>query len=173
MTPFILPREGILVFMDDESRERLTAYGSILPCTPGQVLIQEGEPQSCLYVVISGLFQVSTNIREREVHLDSVSEGDCFGEVAIFQSGLASATVTCAGTGQLWYLESSSLQHFLSEGSPAGCALLLGINTILSRRLKRANAVITANEIVPSFLSVRTRRIPDMAELRRARGEEE
>lgn len=155
--------------MDDESRERLTSYGSVLSASAGQILIQEGEPQSCLYIVLSGLYHVSTHIRAREVHLDAVSEGDCFGEVAIFQPGPASATVTCASDGALWYLESASLQHFLSDGSSAGCALLLGINTILSRRLKRANAVITANEIVPSFLSVRTRKLPDMAELQRRR----
>jgi CRP/FNR family cyclic AMP-dependent transcriptional regulator len=170
MSPIILPREGILAFMHDESRSELAAYGSTLTATAGQVLIEEGEPQNCLYIVITGLYHVSTRIRDREVHLDSVGEGDCFGEVAIFQPGPASATVTCASPGEVWHLGSESLQHFIGEGGPSCCALLLGINTILSRRLKQANGVITANEIVPSFLSVRTRKLPDMADLRARRG---
>jgi len=39
-----------------------------------------------------------------------------------------------------------------------GCALILGINIILSRRLKRANEVIRFHQIVPVFLNVRTRK---------------
>ena len=50
------------------------------------------------------------------------------------------------------------LQQFLSDWPHAGCAAVLGINTILSRRLKRANGVIRSNQILPTFLSVRSKK---------------
>jgi len=144
--------------MDDESREQLNSYGSILPTSAGQIIIQEGEPQTSLYVVIAGVFNVSVQTAGREVHLDTVGEGDCFGEVSIFQPGPASATVTSVKEGQLWYTGVDNLQQYLLDWPYAGCAIILGINTILTRRLKRANGVIRANEIVPSFLSVRAKK---------------
>jgi len=144
--------------MDDESREQLTGYGSLVSTAAGQVLIEEGQEQTRLYMVVSGAFNVTTRVAARDIELDRVGVGDCLGEVAVFQPGPASATVTCVQAGQLWYMEVAQLQQFLLDCHHAGCALLFGINTILSRRLKRANGVIKANEIMPNFLSVRSRK---------------
>jgi CRP-like cAMP-binding protein len=87
-----------------------------------------------------------------------VGPGDCLGEVAIFHPDRASATATSEKEGRLWSIEVDSLQAFLLDWPNYGCAALLGINIILSRRLKRANAVIRSNEIVPGFLSVRSQK---------------
>ncbi len=156
-----LPRTGILAFMDDEARDLFVTYGSHLPTTPGQVIIREGEPNTKVYIVLAGSFNVGTKSSGHEVHLDAVGAGDCLGEVAVFQPGLASATVTSSGPGELWYIDVEHLQQFLLDYPHAGCAAVLGINTILSRRLKRANSVIRSNQILPGFLSVRNRKRPE------------
>jgi CRP/FNR family cyclic AMP-dependent transcriptional regulator len=158
MPQFTLARTGILSYMDDEFREQLTGYGSLVSTAAGQVIIEEGTPQTFLYVVVTGTYEVTTHPGAREIHLDTVEHGDCFGEVSLFQPDMASATVKVCTDGQLWCMDVEHLQQFLLECPHAGCALILGINTILSRRLKRANSVVKANEIVPSFLSVRGRK---------------
>jgi CRP-like cAMP-binding protein len=136
----------------------LNGYGSQLSTRAGQVIIREGEPQTSLYIVIAGLFNVTVHPAAHDVLLDTVGAGDCFGEVSIFQPGPASATVTSVQDGRLWYMGVANLQQYLFDYPYAGCAMILGINTILTRRLKRANSVIKTNEIVPSFLSVRSKR---------------
>ena len=158
MSQVTLPRTGILAFMDDEARERLEKYGSVIATTAGQVLIREGDVNTKLYIVISGMFNVSTTAKGKDVHLDTVCEGDCLGEIAIFHPNNASATVTSLMVGKLWVIDAAALQKFLLEWSSDGCAAVLGINIILSRRLKRANFLIRSNEIVPSFLSVRSQK---------------
>ncbi len=164
----ILPRAGILAFMDDEARERFAGYGQVIETKPDEVLIKEGDVQTSLYVVLAGIFNVSTTAKNKSVHLDTVCEGDCLGEVAIFHPNSASATVTSLITGKLWVIDSAKLQEFLTDYPNDGCAAVLGINIILSRRLKRANCLIRTNEVVPSFLSVRsqkhtaTAKIPDL-----------
>jgi hypothetical protein len=55
-------------------------------------------------------------------------------------------------------LDAGAFQDFLLAWPGDGCAAILGINILLSRRLKRANALIRSNEIVPSFLSVRSQK---------------
>ncbi len=160
MADLILPRTGILSFMDDESRERFASYGSVEPTTVGQVIIRENVTNLNLYVVLSGSYKVSTQATGQDVHLDDVGAGDCLGEVAVFQPGVTSATVTCIVAGELWHIDVQHLQQFLTDWPHAGCAAVLGINTLLSRRLKRANSVIRSHQILPTFLSVRTKKRP-------------
>jgi len=161
MSELILPRTGILAFMDDEARERFASYGVVEQITPGQVVIREGEQNFNLYVVLSGSFTICTHATGQEVHLDDVGAGDCLGEVAVFQPGVTSATVTCTQPGQLWHIDVGNLQQFLTDWPHAGCAAVLGINTLLSRRLKRANSVIRSHQILPTFLSIRSKKRPD------------
>jgi CRP/FNR family cyclic AMP-dependent transcriptional regulator len=165
MSQDILPRAGILAFMDDEARERMAGYGREIGTTAGQVLIKEGDVQTSLYIVLDGIFNVSMQAKEKPVHLDTVCEGDCLGEIAIFHPGNASATVTSLVEGKLWVIDAEELQEFLLAWPSDGCAAVLGINIILSRRLKRANLLIRSNEIVPSFLSVRSQKHTATAKL--------
>jgi CRP-like cAMP-binding protein len=158
MSQPILPRAGILAFMDDESRQLFATYGKIVSTAPDQVLLREGEVNTHLYIVLSGDFTITIHASGKQVYLDTVGMGDCLGEVAIFNPDRASATVTSPRAGKLWSIDIDSLQQFLIDWPSSGCAAILGINIMLSRRLKRANAVIRRNEIVPGFLSVRTQR---------------
>jgi CRP-like cAMP-binding protein len=158
MSPTVLPRSGILSFMDDHAREQFGSYGSIVITAPGEVLMREGEVNSQLYVVLAGMFNIFSEISGHEVLLDTVGAGDCLGEVAIFDPDKASATVKSLHNGRLWSIETEQLQEFFNDWPEYGCAALLGVDILLSRRLKRANTVIRHHEIVPSFLSVRARK---------------
>jgi CRP-like cAMP-binding protein len=160
MSPTILSRTGILAFMDDESREQLARYGRRISTIPGQAVIREGDENGFLFIVLGGTFNVTTRVKGHDVHLDTVGKGDCLGEVAIFHPDRASATVTSLGAGELWSIYVDPFQEFLLERPAGGCAAILGINIILSRRLKRANAIIRSNEILPCFLSVRSQKRP-------------
>lgn len=158
MSECILPRTGILAFMDDEAREKFVTYGSVVDAAAGQVILKENQPNLNLYIILSGSFKISTMATGVDTFLDTVGPGDCLGEVAVFQPGLTSATATCDQPGQLWTIDVQHLQQFLIDWPHAGAAAVLGINTILSRRLKRANAIIRSHQILPTFLSVRTKK---------------
>lgn len=160
MSQVPLARTGILAFMDDEARQQLSAYGQMVTTTPNQVLMQEGETNTNLYIILYGSFAITTEAGGTTVDLDTVGPGDCLGEVAIFNPDKASATVRSVQAGQLWKIDVEALQRFLIDWPNYGCAALLGINIILSRRLKRANEVIRFHEILPGFLSVRKRTGP-------------
>jgi CRP-like cAMP-binding protein len=165
MSSPVLSRIGILSYLDDEARQQLAGYGHVTTIEPGQVLISEGNVNRRLYVILSGIFAVATKALGSEVQLDTVGPGDCLGEVAIFHPDQASATVTCREAGEIWSIDATQLQEFLTASPEYGCALILGINIILSRRLKRANEVIRFHQIVPVFLTVRTSRRPVTAKI--------
>lgn len=160
MVEITLPRMGPLVYLDEEALAVLSGYGVSHVFPQGTEIIRQDERQINLYIVLTGRLEVITTVNRREVRLAELSNGDCFGEVAIFEPGTASATVRALEDSLLWYLDVDNLQTFLQEYPHAGCGLILGVNTILSQRLQQANKLIKTSQIVPGFLSVRSRRAP-------------
>ena len=59
MSQVILPRLGILTFMDDEYRGQLATFGRIVATEEKQVILREGEPSRTLYVVLAGSFIIT------------------------------------------------------------------------------------------------------------------
>ena len=59
----------------------------------GEIIVHEGEIGDCMYVIQSGRAEVIQSGKGQEVRLAELSEGDIFGEMAIFQKEKRSATV--------------------------------------------------------------------------------
>jgi CRP/FNR family transcriptional regulator, cyclic AMP receptor protein len=150
---------GILSFLDEQSLEALKYHGVFGEYGPGEVIIREGESQHFLFVVISGRLEVLMVHGGKEVLLGEIEEGDCLGEVSIFEPGEASATVRVVETAVLWSLEVDQLQDFFEKLPVAGGQLLLGITQLMARRLRHANQQILANRITPKHLSCRSARM--------------
>ncbi|MEM1060566.1 MAG: cyclic nucleotide-binding domain-containing protein [Verrucomicrobiota bacterium] len=133
----------------------LEGFGTTRPFQPGEVLISEAQPQTSFFIVLEGALEVVSDQNGREIKLSDLGVGDCFGEVAIFEPGVASATVRAAGAGSVWTQDAHQLQEFLAANPFPGSGLLLGINLVLSERVLHSNEIIKASSISPSFLSIR------------------
>ena len=60
----------------------------------GEVIVRQGEKGDCMYVIQSGKVEVvQTGYNNKEIRLAVLSTGDVFGEMAIFQEEIRSATV--------------------------------------------------------------------------------
>ena len=165
MSEAVLQRQGVLAYLDDESLAVLAPYGEVVETRALETVIAEGSVNTRLYIVLAGMFNVSTRAQGKEVLLDTVAPGDCLGEVALFTPDRASASVISLQAGKLWAIDAPRLQDFLNDYPEAGCAAILGINVILSRRLKKANDAIKFHEIVPGFLSVRAKHRAETSKL--------
>ena len=157
MSTLLLPRMGILSYLEDEALATMSAYGTEFPFNPGDIIIRQGDAQGQLYFVVSGQVQALADVKGKEVVLADIGAGECFGEVSIFEPGPASATVKGLTQGTLWFTDSDNLQAYLGSYPHEACAVILGICQLLSRRLKQANETIKANQILPPFLSIRSR----------------
>jgi CRP/FNR family cyclic AMP-dependent transcriptional regulator len=151
-----LRAEGILSFMDSEALEALKYHGTFGEYGPGEVIINEGERQYSLWVVLSGKLEVYVATSGKEVKIAEVSDGDCLGEVSIFEPGEASASVRVMETAVLWNLEVDQLQRFFEKLPVSGGQLMLGVAQLLSRRLRAANQQMLQSQLTPKHLSVRS-----------------
>lgn len=115
----LLPAIGFTTDLDEAARASLGSFGHFVTVNEGEHLIEEGQPQDSLFLVISGNFHVTTQATGRDVLLGQLKAGNMMGEVNIFDPGLASANVTAHSLSQAWKIDRSSLEQFLEENSEA------------------------------------------------------
>jgi CRP/FNR family cyclic AMP-dependent transcriptional regulator len=63
----------------------------------GEVIVRQGEVGNCMYVIQEGRVEVLTDRDGKEVFLMTLEEGEFFGEMALFEREVRSATVRALG----------------------------------------------------------------------------
>lgn len=63
----------------------------------GEIIVRQGEVGDCMYVIQEGKVEVLTEQGGNDVLLMTLEEGDFFGEMAIFEHEVRSATVRALG----------------------------------------------------------------------------
>ena len=144
-----LPPLGILAGLSDRSLANLSSFGRFHRLPAGTELIREGDKQDRFYVVVSGLLAISARARNMEMPLSEAGPGECLGEVSLLEPGPASATVRVVDDAALWSMDIGDLRSYLSEHAGGAGALLMGMASCLSKRLRQANQLIAQNRVMP------------------------
>ena len=64
---------------------------------PGEIIVRQGEVGDCMYVIQSGKVEVVQESEGRELRMAELGEGDFFGEMALIENEVRSATVRPVG----------------------------------------------------------------------------
>ncbi len=144
-----LPPLGILAGLSDRSLNNLASFGRYDQVKPGVMLIKEGDPQDRFYVVVSGKLAISALASGKEVPLSTAEAGECLGEVSLLEPGTASASVRVVEKSVLWSMNLDDLRAYLAEHAGGGGALLMGMASCLSQRLRQANQLIAQHRMAP------------------------
>jgi CRP-like cAMP-binding protein len=80
-------------------------------------VIQQGEPSSSLYVLISGTVKLcmSDEKKNKEVLLDIRSAGDYFGELELVDHGPYAASAISLEPSQIYVIPQAEFERFLAE----------------------------------------------------------
>ncbi len=141
-----LPSVGIVAEMDEDDRRLLGGYGEFLPAQSGQTLIEVGQEQPYLYLVISGLLHVTIQVDGRMKLVARIEAGETLGEVNAFDPDTASATVAAQQFSQVWRANKSDIDEFVAAYPSAGASFLSGIITVMCRRVRTMNDKIADSE---------------------------
>jgi CRP/FNR family transcriptional regulator/CRP/FNR family cyclic AMP-dependent transcriptional regulator len=105
----------------------------------GDVIVRQGQPGESFFVIVRGRVAVTVLSPEgREVVLNTLAEGDHFGEMALLDDAPRSATVVAQERSELAILSREVFLDLLRSNFSLTKALLRSF----SRRLRRANATI-------------------------------
>ena len=134
-----LPASGITTHFSDEGRAALAGYGEFVAVEPPHNLIDEGQELASMYIVATGELSVRRQGQTSEVELAKLKPGDTFGEISVFDPGPTSATVMPCQPSIVWRLSLQQLEFLMNNNHKLGGMLLIGLATILSRRLREMN----------------------------------
>ena len=110
----------------------------------GDTVFREGDPGQQLFVIAKG--EASVRIRPagatRDIRLVTFSPGTIFGEVALLDTEVRSATVQADEELVCYVLEHEVFQQLAGSHPDIAVTLLRNLGRELSNRLRRANRVI-------------------------------
>lgn len=104
----------------------------------GEAIIREGETGDCMYVVQAGQVEVLQGKENKEVRLAVLNEGDFFGEMAIFEREVRSATVRAIGEVRVLTVEKKNFLRSIQEDP----SLAYHIVQTMSHRIRQLNAEV-------------------------------
>ena len=97
-----------------------------------EIIIQQGEPGDCMYVIQEGLVEVVKELEEGQVILALRGKGEFFGEMAIFERELRSATVRALGRARVLTIDKKNLLRRIHEDP----ALAFRLIQVMSTRIR-------------------------------------
>ena len=109
----------------------------------GEIIIRQGDMGDCMYVVQSGRVEVVQSSEHGEQHLAFLQTGDFFGEMAVFEKEVRSATVQSAGEARVLKVDKKTLLRRIREDP------LLAVNLVqtMSHRIRDLNAEIAHHAV--------------------------
>jgi CRP/FNR family transcriptional regulator/CRP/FNR family cyclic AMP-dependent transcriptional regulator len=122
-----------------EDRLSLAKAAALRTYRRGETIVEQGQPGDAFYVIVKGRVAVAIVAPDgREVVLNSLGEGEHFGEMALLDDAPRSASVIAQEKSELAILSRSVFFDLLKSNFVLTRALLAAF----SARLRRANATI-------------------------------
>jgi len=136
----LLERHPLLAHLTAEQLEHIADAGEVERYIPGEEVVGEGNLGDAIYLVLSGKVEVS-----KAGHaLAALEPGEFFGEMAMLEPVMRSATVTAVDPSYLFRLPYKAIQGLVTTDPGAAMALLIHIVKTLSERLRRANETLAS-----------------------------
>jgi CRP-like cAMP-binding protein len=108
--------------------------------TDGEVIISEGEAGDCMFVIQSGRVEAVTGSGDQEQRVAVLTGGDFFGEMALFDKEVRSATVRALDEARVLTIDKRALLKRVSEDP----LLALNLLKTMSRRIRSLNDRVSA-----------------------------
>jgi CRP-like cAMP-binding protein len=105
----------------------------------GETIVRQGEVGDCMYVIQQGKVEVVQDADGGDVILAVLSEGDFFGEMAIFERQARSATVRAHGEARVLTVDKRTLMRRFQKDP----SLALRMLETMSHRIRDLDAELT------------------------------
>jgi CRP-like cAMP-binding protein len=123
---------------DDE----LAAFASLLEVRQipaGERVIEEGNPVTAFYIVCDGIMHVRRLAQGREILLGRLGVGSFFGEINLFDPGVATASIDSVKPSRLAVVEYDRLRNFMEINPVTGYKMVSAMMTEMARRLRETS----------------------------------
>ncbi len=142
-TPGSLRRIKILAELNDAQLAHLAEFLELKDSKQHSVIINQGDAGDAMYLVMGGEVRVRSVVGGRETILTTLTTGDFFGEMALFDQGPRSADVVANTDATLLRLSNGSFQRLTREAPSLATPFLQATSRTLSSRIRADNKRLT------------------------------
>jgi len=125
--------------LTDPELEAFSRLFTLAQIPPGEKVIEEGKTISSFYIVVKGTVHVRRTAQKKELLLGRISGGGFFGEINLFDPGVATGSIYSIDKVTLASTNYQTLRTFMSENPATGYKIVSALMMELSRRLRLTN----------------------------------
>jgi CRP/FNR family transcriptional regulator/CRP/FNR family cyclic AMP-dependent transcriptional regulator len=137
--PRSLRRLRILAGMSDDQLDRFCQFTELLQVPQRATIVKQGDRGDAMYLVLQGDLRVCLNVAGTETILATLTAGDFFGDISLFDHGPRSADVMAESTATLLKLSASRFRDMARQSPDLATPFLLAIGRTLTARIRTAN----------------------------------
>jgi CRP-like cAMP-binding protein len=127
--------------LDGDARELLLSVARPISFVPSSVLVRQGEAARGAFILRAGTVDAVVTLPGGEsLTVASLGAGSLFGEMALVDLGVCTATIRATSPVDGWYVAHEDFRALASQAQPAAIRLQHAVTTILAGRIAALNA---------------------------------
>ncbi len=136
----LLRHVSILRKLSEEELRDFCALLSVREVKPRERIIEENTPVKNFSIVTEGVVHIRRMAGRREMLLGRLGPGGFFGEINLFDPGVATASIYAMKPTKLAYLDYESFHKFMEGNCTVGYKIASAMMTEMARRLRQTSA---------------------------------
>ena len=134
-----LRRIRILGGMTDEQLERFAEFMEVEKIPQWSVVVRQGDHGDTMYFILEGELRVRINVMGKETILATLTVGDFFGDISLFDQGPRSADVVANSDSLVVKISSSAFDQLAKAAPEIATPFLRAIGRTLTARIRADN----------------------------------
>ena len=139
LDPRALRRIKILAAMSDDQLERFAQFVEVEKVPQWAVIVKQGDPGEAMYFILDGELRVRINVIGSETILATLTAGDFFGDVSLFDHGPRSADVIANTDSTVVKISAAAFDELAKAAPEIATPFLRAVGRTLSARIRTDN----------------------------------
>lgn len=138
----LLKRSDVFAGLDDAELERVAGLATRETFAEGTILVEEDKQGSSCFFLLAGRvdIEIAPPFAGRQPQkLATLKRGEMFGELALVDGFLRSATVRAAEAVELLLFDNAKLEALMGEDTAIGYRIMRNVANVLSGRIRTTN----------------------------------
>jgi len=134
-----LRRVKILGGMSDEQLQKFAEFMEVEKVPQWSTIVKQGDPGDTMYLILQGELRVRINVSGKETILTTLSVGDFFGDISLFDQGPRSADVVANSDSILLKISAGAFEELSKKAPELATPFLRNIGRTMSARIRADN----------------------------------
>lgn len=139
LNPRALRRIKILAGMSDEQLDRFAPFLEAEKIPQWSVVVKQGDHGDSMYFILEGELRVRINVMGKETILATLSAGDFFGDISLFDHGPRSADVVANADSLVVKFSAKAFEELGRTAPDLATPFLMAMGRTLTARIRADN----------------------------------